>query len=184
MLQTAELTERRVKFVQSLASVAVWKTDKTFRKRWNRNVAYCYECMSSELFVLRLKKVLISTVTFRLCDMFRHLTFIFHPLSLSSDNNSMIPEFSRTFISLKVQERPWRQSRSSGNHFLLRWFVHVKHIPFNFHKCLLMTWKQTILSWNVIASAELWTVKGIARLKNYSTTSGRGFVRERNWLQL
>ena len=46
-------TERRVKFVQSLASIALWKTDKTFRMRWILNGAYFYECISSELFVLR-----------------------------------------------------------------------------------------------------------------------------------
>ena len=45
--------KRRVKFVQSLASIALWKTDKTFRMRWILNGAYSYECISSELFVLR-----------------------------------------------------------------------------------------------------------------------------------
>lgn len=73
MLHTAELT----------ASVVVWKTDETFRILWNRNVAYFYECMSRELFVLREKSCNIS-VTFPLCDMFPYLTFIFqviHSLS-------------------------------------------------------------------------------------------------------
>ena len=150
MLQTAELLWRRVKFVESFACIAVWKTDKTFRMRWNLNVAFFsrVHMMSSELLVLRRKKVLISTVTFRVCDLFRYLTFIFHPLSLSSYNNSIITEFSRTFIGLTVQVHPRRQNQSSENHFLLRRFVHVKHTPFSFHKCLLMTWKQTVLAWN------------------------------------
>lgn len=174
MSQTTELTERRVKFVHSLASVVVRKnydnilTSRSFMSAcrvrclfWREKSFNIFSDVSTLSDVLSLDIYLSSTLPFEWY-------------------NSIIPEISKTFISLEVQERPWRQSWSSGNHFLLRWFVHVKHTPFDFRKCLLMTWKQTILSWNKLPHLnyeQFWA------LHDLSTTTLRPNIMY-NWLQL